>query len=487
MRTKTGILILLLTMSLAGGRSYAFEPYRNYTYGSDFKPYAEPQAYIPEGTINGRSLGIGDFSGPSDLCIAQDGRICIADTGNDRIVILDASRHFIREIKKFANKNAEDGFNKPQGVFLTEDQGIFVADTDNKRIVQLDDEGNLLRIYPEPVIAVSTTNFEYKPIRVSVDKAGRLFIVSMNVNQGMIELDKEGNFISFFGATRVRASFADLLWKRILTQQQIDTGVLLLPTEYSSNDIDGEGFVFGTVSATGEGGGGGARSIRKLNPTGIDILRSTGLTDPMGDVNTIYENNSLVTSKLIDVCVGENGMYSVLDLQRGRVFTYDYDGNLLYIFGALGESLGSFSFPKALDSDAEHRFYVADGVLNEIIVFKPTAYAGMVDAAVRYQYGREYANAENEWKQILKYTANSDIAYIGMGKALLRQGSYQEAMSYLRLGSDRALYSRAFKEYRKELFNDSFGWIMTAVSAAAAAAVILRFVRKIRKTRKGGR
>lgn len=35
----------------------------------------------------------------------------------------------------------------------------------------------------------------------------------------------------------------------------------------------------------------------------------------------------------MDVAVSDLGVYSVLDEGRGKVFTYDAEGNLLYIFG----------------------------------------------------------------------------------------------------------------------------------------------------------
>lgn len=42
----------------------------------------------------------------------------------------------------------------------------------------------------------------------------------------------------------------------------------------------------------------------------------------------------------MDVYAGENGMFSILDANRGRVFTYDNTGMLLYIFGTYGDMAG---------------------------------------------------------------------------------------------------------------------------------------------------
>lgn len=50
-------------------------------------------------------------------------------------------------------------------------------------------------------------------------------------------------------------------------------------------------------------------------------------------------------SRIIDVVVREKGIYSVIDSTRGRIFTYDHEGNLLYIFGGIGSQEGTFDTP----------------------------------------------------------------------------------------------------------------------------------------------
>ena len=43
----------------------------------------------------------------------------------------------------------------------------------------------------------------------------------------------------------------------------------------------------------------------------------------------------------LPVVVRNQGIYSILDSVRGRIFTYDHEGNLLYIFGGLGSQEGT--------------------------------------------------------------------------------------------------------------------------------------------------
>ena len=45
----------------------------------------------------------------------------------------------------------------------------------------------------------------------------------------------------------------------------------------------------------------------------------------------------------------------------------------------------------------------------------------------------------------MNMNGNYDQAYIGIGRALMRQGEYKEAMKYFRLKWDDDNYSKAFK------------------------------------------
>ena len=57
--------------------------------------------------------------------------------------------------------------------------------------------------------------------------------------------------------------------------------------------------------------------------------------------------------------VVDDNRYAVLDHVMGRVFTYNFSGELLYVFGAIGEVVGSFRDPVAIDCIGDH-FLVLD-------------------------------------------------------------------------------------------------------------------------------
>lgn len=444
----------------------AFVPYDNYIYNSDGDLKNEPQAYVVSTVLDGAAMAADTLSGPSDVCQGPDGRIYVADTGNNRVVILDKDFQLVDQIRTFGTG---DGFSNPQGIFVSEENVLYVADTDNERILSFSQTGELLKIYPKPEIPIEDDNFNYKPIRVCVDSAGRLFVVSRNMNKGMIQMDKEGNFISFFGAVEVEKNVFDLVWKKILTQEQLDNSTASVPTEYAACDIDAKGFVFGTVSATGTQTG-GEIFIRRLNPSGTDVLKRNGAHPPMGDIVISLNSKGVsMTSRLADISTGENGMYSVLDTLRGRVFVYDQEGYLLYVFGSLGKNMGAMMAPKALEWLSDGRFVVADANLGALLVYEPTHYADLIHTATVAQYNRNYELAQQTWQEVLDYSAYSELAYIGMGKALYRQGEYKKAMEYFHHGNDRTLYSKAFGKYSAEVMEQLF---LPAVYVAAGAAVV---------------
>ena len=461
------LAIFLLFHSLTASAAYT-----NYTYNRDETVYIEPQAYTNIKTVDGVTCGTGSFSSPSDVFVAFTGDIYIADKDNNRIVILHSDYTVKRVVDKFENNGKTDRFSAPEGVFVAGDNTLFVADTANKRVVVLNADGSLKTTYSAPVEISQMSDFEFQPIRISVDNAGRLFIVSRNLSYGMLELDSEGNFVSFFGTTAVKRNFMDLIWNRILTREQKDNAAHNQPIEYSGNDIDAEGFIYGCVSA----GSATSASIRRLNPMGVDVLRRTGSFDPMGDIEKVSDNGVLVSTQFVDICVNENGMYSALDQLRGRVFTYDADGNLLYVFGGKGDDGGELSTPCALDRTADGKYLVLDSTLNRIVIYSSTQYAGQIEKAVTYHYKREYADAENCWRKVLTMSTNNETAYVGVGKALFRQAEYESAMEYFKLGNDRELYSKAYSEYRREKIRVGFPVFVCVVLVLIAVFLIWRLV-----------
>ena len=455
-------LILILVLLIPAGQAEA-APYRGYRYDWWGYTVASPNAYLPAAIIDGNTLGVGPFNNPQDIYVTEDKTIYLLDSGNARIVVVNEDWEVPRVIREFVNNGETDGFNNPRGIFVTKEGRIYVADRDNARIVELDARGGFCREIGGPGMeaeGIISGDFEYQPQKVLVDAAGRIYVLAHGVYDGIMEFDHRGCFRGFIGAPRITPSLADIFWMFAATREQRERRALFLPTEFSSIRLDDSGFIYASVSelvSLEE-----TEVIRRLNPAGKNVLR-TQFWPPVGDLEFPPADSGATIegrSVFVDVIPREYGMYSALDRRRGRVFTYDVNGGLLYTFGGRGDQVGLVQNPAALAAVGEH-LLVVDNQMNRVIVYVPTPYAAAVHAAVGHYHRGNYDAATEKWREVLKYNAHMDQAYVGIGRSLLLQDRYKEAMDHFQLGHFRWGYSQAFRLYRRQLINENFNLIMT--------------------------
>ncbi|TLS50990.1 gluconolactonase [Paenibacillus antri] len=477
---KLTVAMALLAAGLAstGLAARASAPYEGYNYNYWGEPVPAPIAYEPGGVISGHTLGIGGFRAPEDLFVAPDGRVYIADTGNSRIVVLKPDLTVEREIAGFLNEGAAETFNAPRGLYVTESGELYVADTGNRRIVLLDAAGELIRVIESPQSEILQANFIFTPVKVAADKAKRVYVVAQGAFDGIMEFDADGAFAGFVGTNRVRFDPIDYFWKSIATDAQRQRMELFIPTEYTNVDLDAAGFIYTTNSDANT-----PTPIKRLNPTGVDVLRRQGYYIPQGDLRFLRIGEGSGPSLFVDIHVGDDGIYSALDARRGKVFTYDWDGNLLYIFGKMGDQVGTFRAPVALDR-LGNAILVLDRDMNRITRFEETHYGALINEAVSLHFRGDDVRSADVWREVIQYDANFDVAYLGISKALLRQGRNKEAAAYAKLGMDREIHSKAFQRYRKEVLREHLGDAMSAVALAALLAWIWTLLRN-RKRRRG--
>ena len=164
-----------------------------------------------------------------------------------------------------------------------------------------------------------------------------------------MEFTYEGEFKGFI-VPRVAPSLVDIFWSKIATSEQRLRRRQFIPVEFSRLDIDERGFIYATVSGTDDE----SEAVKRLSPSGVDILHRSGKHDLIGDINTLdYLDPYSVPSQFIDITTRPNGLFSVLDSNRGRIFTYDKYGNLLYVFGGPGNFKGMFVRASAIEHYGE--------------------------------------------------------------------------------------------------------------------------------------
>jgi tetratricopeptide (TPR) repeat protein len=470
MRKVLALMIVFLCVALTAVPVAATveAPYRGYIYDAWRTPVEAPNGYLPQREVSGDDAGSGAFKLPADLFFHENTReLYVVDSGNNRIVVLDDQLQFKREYESFAGADGTEKLDNPQGVFVTDDGIIYVTDQGNARILVCDQAGTLITLHGVPKSDVIDESFEelYEPAKIVVDKGGRMYIQATGENKGLLSLSDTGEFINYFGSNRVEMTLqtvADMVWKKILTREQRRQMAAFVPIEYSNVCIDQEDFIYAVVKYSANS----RDEIKKLNAMGINILRVPGANSfasaNYGDLEILYLENKAQDSAFVDIYVDSLGFINVLDATRCKVFQYDEDSNLVFVFGNQGDQFGSLRSPVSL-TGIDDQILVLDDKRATITVYGRTAFGKKVRTAMELYHDGRYQEAVGPWNEVLKLCSNYPLAYVGLGKAYYQTEDYAEAMASFRLANDRRNYSDAFRLYSMIVIRDNFTWIVLVI------------------------
>lgn len=500
-RTLSLIALLLCLFTVLGGFASYADAYTSYTYSIKGVPVDSPDAYTPDREVKWEAMGLPEnLVNPSDLVVDEDENVYIVDSGKNCIYVLDKYYKYITHFgQEFINdQGVPDSLSAPGGMFITEDL-IYVADTENSRIVlfsRTPADGVMFPFYgvfQEPSSEVMESDAIYKPVALAVDDVGNLYVVSSTTYMGVIVLDSNGEFQSFLGAQKVSIDPATILWQSFQTAEQRAQSQSYVPTEYNNITIDEEGFIFVTSSsidehlqqAAIEGKTSDYSPVKKLNSSGDDVMTRGGFFGPGGEVNVIWssrEANDIVgASKIIDVALGDEGTWSILDEKRSKIYTYDSYGRLLHIFGDKGEMLGNLKMAESLVYQGS-KLLVLDKTDLSITVYERTEYGDILIDALHNDNERNYDKAVEDWEKILQRNGNFDAAYVGIGKSLYRSGDWKGSMEYFKSAYDTQNYSLAFKEYRKEVAQKVILLIpVVAIAVVVGLVMLFKWAAKVNK------
>jgi len=480
-RTFLGALAISVMMAVSGMSVYAEEdvPYDTYNYNYWEDIVKTPAAYTPDGNVSGEDVGTTAFKEPQDLCVSDAGEVYVADTGNNRIVVMDNKMTKVnRIIDTFTRDGKEDHFNAPYGVCVSENNQLYVADSNNARIVVMTPEGEFIKLVNEPKSEILEDDFAFIPLKVTVDYADRIYVISKGAFEGILLFESDGVFSGYFGTIPVKISVWDKFWRRFASKEERSNTQLYIPTEFTGIDVDSGGFIYASnIDSDGK------QAVRRLNPQGKDVIQKGENGNVGGDIRIGLYGDYSGPSEIVDVVYRDKGKYSLLDRKRGRIFTYDKEGNLLYIFGGIGLQKGTFQTPAAIEA-IEDEILVLDAGRNTILKFKETNYGNLINEAVGLRFDGDETKAIELWKQVLELDENNELANSGIGKAYLTAGDNEKAMHYFELGMNKKYYSIAYKRYRNQILADNLGWILSIVIVLIIGGVIFKRIWNKKKGKK---
>ena len=500
------LFVFLMVLSIPVG---AARTYQTYTYSIDGKALYSPDAYTAQKTIDAAAMGLDlTMLNASDIAVDQDENVYIVDTDRDRIICLDRYYRLRFVIDDFLNdQKVMDKFTKPKGMYVTADRyegdvlkypgRIFVCDTQASRIVTFNLDGSFHSIISAPESELFDDDAIYWPVAVAVDAYDRLFVVSSETNEGVIVMTDKGEFTGFVGAQQSVTSVWDQIWRRFQSDEQREKSKSVISYPYNNIDIHPNGFIYATIYAeeltkqmeaaikAKSSTSGTYAPCKLLNPAGDEIMRRNGFWPPAGEIdfNNKYNDKLTGVSRVTDVACGPEQTWSIIDYKRSKIYTYDFDGNLLFAFGDSGSQLGNLSSIEAIAYQND-TMLVLDGTgkNQRLVVYNRTEYGDVLVSALHYQNVRQYDRAIDAWKEILMRNSNYDAAYIGIGDSLYRSGAFEDALEYYKSAYDTDNYSIAYKELRKEWISKFFLLIpVVVVVFVVLISKFLKFTAKVNK------
>lgn len=505
------LVAVILSVTTLATAVFAEDPYTAYNYNAWSVAIPSQNGYIVCDTITGTEIGLDQLSDPNsplfisetepnklsdakDFFLSPNNEFFIVDTGNNRIIHTDFNFKLIGCYKTFTGSKLTEevtdevtgetttqpvlGLKSPYGIFVDEDDIMYISDRDNQRVIKCGLDCEIITEYTRPDTQLYDS-VSFYCTKVLVDAAKNVYVICPAVNKGAIMFSPSGAFVGYYGANRVEVTaevIRNKLWRKFASEEQRASLVISTPVEYANFDIDHEGFIY-TVTEVADVS---TDAVKKLNPAGYNILEATTNAANMtfGDQQSITYSGTTYATRLTDVAVGDNGIINILDYTTGRVFQYDKECNLLFIFGCDQEAQrGGFDNPNAVECHGEY-IYVLDGRNNDITVYEETLFGEYVHEAVRMFNEGLYEDSLDLWNEVVKRDGNYNMAYTAIGRALLNQDKYEEAMKYFKVAFEDIDYDRAFEADRQDMLRDNFTLIVVLLVALVVVVVVISQLQK---------
>lgn len=445
-------------------------PVETYTYwegvGSESsrKAVYTHATYKVDQTLTSNKLAVDSFSSMNDVFADKQGNIYLLDGQSSRLIIVDSNYNYIKEITSVISESEKMTFVGAKSLYVHTDGMIYLCDTENQRVLLFDINGNLKAKLTLPDSSLIPSDFQYRPISLTVDSTGHIYVLCEGSYYGALLYDPEFEFIGFYGSNKVANTITQalsaMLNRLFVNNVKKSATASVLPYCFSDLCVGNDDFIYTSTGFTEVGQTG---QIKKLSPgNGSNIINSDSVNFADDGSNWSYKVGSRLNQDISSLAVDEYGFIYCLDTAYGRVYIYDEEGHLLSAFAGgidLGAQEGLFKQATAI-AVSGGRIYVADSTKKSVTVFTETEYGAKLKKARYLTLTGQYAESKDIWQDVIKQDSNCQLAYEGLARAYINESDYDNALYYAKQGYDRDTYEIAFSKLRTSFISRNFIWIL---------------------------
>ena len=298
-------------------------------------------------TIEGPGTGeLPRFDRPMGAAFAPDGKIYVADSGNDRICVFDEDGVFLRAFGGHGIAKPLPGakatwtpgtFNFPIGLDVDAGGSLYVADFRNDQIQVFDSTGKFLRRFPDPTQVVGKGGSGQEGTGIAVtDVAVRGDKVYATDEYQVFIFSTEGELLGQFGKPGKAPGDLDR-----------PNGI----------DVAENGTIYIADSNNNR--------IQALSPTGEPVWVTGARVSELGKET----DNPFALPRSVTVLNDDSLM--VVDAFAFALIEVDAAGNIGSTWGERGVEPGQFNFPNSVD-DVDDLLVVSDKENDRVQVLKLT-------------------------------------------------------------------------------------------------------------------
>ncbi|AMW32519.2 MULTISPECIES: gluconolactonase [Fervidobacterium] len=438
-KKRTLLIILLLTTVVSLLNAYA--PYYTYTLGIGDNIVRIQDAFIPW-----RKL-VFDTSSVSDI-FWHSGKLYISDTQNARVAVVDLESTEEATISYIG----EGTLMNPEGVYVDENGYVYVADSWAQNVYKFSPNGDLVLTISKPDSPIYGRNNNFVPLKVAADKRGNVYVVCQGITNGLAVFNKDGRFLSFFGANSPKVTLRMILQRLVFSEAQKAQLLKIRPPSPTSVTVDFTNAIWTVTQGLKED------AIKRFNVAGVNV----------------YPKLSLSSDKFVDIDVDSLGTVYALAAD-GLIYVYDLLGNPIFVFG--GQSFyenrtGLFRSAGAIAVTDDGKIFILDKEDGTVTVLKITSFGKLVLKGVNYYNQGMYLESEKIWREIQKTNSAFVLTYRVLGNVEFKKENYSKAFEYFKLARDAKGYSDAFWYIRNQWLQKIVGPIFVLLVVIAIADLI---------------